>query len=133
MGVRDLGPPVPELGLGLGLLHPFLRRRVAPGAAAAVREDLLGLVALTGIGLYGGGLKRGRWNARAAIKNARLLCDLIAHVKEGGFDVAEFDLALVDVFQEVVVLFDFHLVVAGGGWVACETFLYQRLTIRPKF
>ena len=113
-----------ELSLGLDLLRHLRHcRRVAPGAAAAVGEDLLSFVALARIGLASG-LKRGWWDTRGAVEDAGLLRDLVAHVEESGLDVAEFDLALVDVFQQVVVLLDLHFVVVWCGREACETFLY---------
>jgi hypothetical protein len=121
LGVRELGPPVFELSLGLELLrHLRYRRRVGP--TAAVEEDLLSFVALARIGVACG-FKRGWWGVRGAIEGAGLLSDLVAHVEEGGCDVAEFRLALIDVLQHVVVLFDLHFVVIRRGREARETFL----------
>ena len=122
-----------ELGLGLGLFRHLCRRCcVAPGAAAAVGENLLSLVALARIGLASG-LKRGWWDARCAVKDAGLLRNLIAHVEEGGLDVAELDLALVDVLQQVVVPLDLHFVVIWCGREVRETFLSRiSVSCRPQ-
>ena len=54
--------------------------------------------------LYGSWSLHQKW----ACEDASLLSDLVMHVEKGGCDVGEFDLALVDVFQHAIVLFNLH-------------------------
>lgn len=135
--IRDLGPPR-TLRSGLVLLRHLNLSRSNPISSRLGGVDIRSVARRRG---QGRGIRFGRivrpdgldllcvcgnGAVRVGIfENVSFFCDFLAYVEQGGFDVAQFDFALVDVLEEVVVFLDFGLVVLGRGWGAIETFLQR--------